>query len=114
MNTNVGSSEKGKVLKNKTEILRPGERMVFVDEGEISNYAFSIHHKEPRWKDRPPLRHGNGTNFSFADGHSEYWKWKDPLTIEYGNRESVDSFQAGNPDLLRVQKGVWGELGYTP
>jgi prepilin-type N-terminal cleavage/methylation domain-containing protein/prepilin-type processing-associated H-X9-DG protein len=114
MNTNVGSSSKGKVLKNKTEILRPGERMVFVDEGRISNFAFAIHHKEATWKDRPPLRHGNGTNFSFADGHSEYWKWKDPLTIKFGNAESVGSHQPNNPDLVRVQKGVWGKLGYTP
>ena len=114
LNTNVGSSSKGKVLKNKTEILRPGERMVFVDEGRISNYAFAIHHKEPTWKDLPPLRHGNGTNFSFADMHCEYWKWKDPLTVKLGNRESVDFHQPGNPDLYRVQKGVWGKLGYTP
>ncbi len=114
MNTNVGSSSKGKVLKNKTEILRPGERMVFVDEGRISNFAVAIHHKEATWKDRPPLRHGNGTNFSFADGHSEYWKWKDPQTIQFGNAESIDDHQPNNPDLVRVQKGVWGKLGYTP
>jgi prepilin-type processing-associated H-X9-DG protein len=114
MNTNPGSSWKGKVLKSKTEILRPGERIVFVDEGRISNFAFAIYYKEPRWRDVPPLRHGNGTNFSFADGHSEYWKWKDPLTTQFGNGENVDSFQLDNPDLMKVQKGVWGELGYTP
>jgi prepilin-type N-terminal cleavage/methylation domain-containing protein/prepilin-type processing-associated H-X9-DG protein len=114
MNTNIGDSWKGKVFKNKTEILRPSERIVFVDEGRISNYAFSIYHKEPRWRDRPPLRHGNGTNFSFADGHSDYWKWKDPLTVKFGNEETVDDRQPGNPDLVKVQKGVWGELGYTP
>jgi prepilin-type N-terminal cleavage/methylation domain-containing protein/prepilin-type processing-associated H-X9-DG protein len=114
MNTNVGGSWKGKVFKNKTEILRPGERIVFVDEGRISNYAFSIYYNEPRWRDRPPLRHGNGTDFSFADGHSEYWKWKDPLTAKFGDGENVDSRQPGNPDLVKVQKGVWGELGFTP
>jgi len=114
MNTNVGGSWKGKVLKNKTEILRPGERIVFIDEGRISNFAFSIYHKEARWRDLPPLRHGNGTNFSFADGHSEYWKWKDPLTTQFGSGENADSHQPGNPDLVRVQKGVWGQLGYTP
>jgi hypothetical protein len=46
--------------------------------------------------------------------HSEYWKWKDPLTTKLGNREGVDPLQPGNPDLLRVQKGVWGKLGYDP
>ena len=114
MNTNVGGSWKGKVLKNKTEILRPSERLVFVDEGRISNFAFSVYYNEPSWRDRPPLRHGNGTNFSFADGHSDYWKWKDSLTVKFGNEENVDSRQPGNPDLVKVQKGMWGKLGYTP
>ncbi len=114
MNTNVGGSWKGKVFKNRTEIARPSERIVFVDEGRISNYAFSVYHEEPRWRDLPPLRHGNGTNLSFADGHSDYWKWKDQLTIELGNGEKVNSRQPGNPDLVKVQKGVWGDLGYTP
>ena len=112
MNTNPGGSWKGKVLKNKTEILRPGERIVFVDEGRITNYAFSIYYNEARWRDLPPLRHGRGTNFSMADGHSEYWKWKDPLTTKFGNGENVDPSQPGNPDLVKVQKGVWGKLGY--
>jgi prepilin-type N-terminal cleavage/methylation domain-containing protein/prepilin-type processing-associated H-X9-DG protein len=114
MNTNPGDSWKGKVLKNKTEILRPGERVVFVDEGRISNYAYSIYYNEARWRDLPPLRHGRGTNFSMADGHSEYWKWKDPLTVKFGNGEDVQPTQPGNPDLVKVQKGVWGKLGYQP
>jgi prepilin-type N-terminal cleavage/methylation domain-containing protein/prepilin-type processing-associated H-X9-DG protein len=115
MNTNPGGSWKGKVLKNKTEILRPGERIVFVDEGRITNFAFSVYYNEPRWRDIPPLQHGNGTNFSLADGHSEYWKWRDPRTTDFGNNVvSTDALQPGNPDLYRVQKGVWGELGYTP
>jgi len=114
MNTNVGSSWKGTVIKNKTQIRRPGERIVFVDEGRISNFAFAIYYYESRWRDMPPLRHGNGTNFSFADMHSEYWKWKDPLTTKIGNMESVDPHQPGNPDLHKIQKGVWGKLGYDP
>ena len=114
MNTNVGGSWKGKVFKNRIEIRRPGERIVFVDEGRISNFAFSVYHNEPRWRDRPPLRHGNGTNFSFADGHSAYWKWKDPLTVKLGDGENVAPDQPGNPDLVQVQRGVWGKLGYRP
>ncbi|MHC4518566.1 MAG: hypothetical protein ACYTAS_08265 [Planctomycetota bacterium] len=60
------------------------------------------------------LRIGDGTNFSFADGHAEYWKWKDPRTIDLGNQiAGTDPRQPGNPDMLKVQKAVWGELGYT-
>jgi len=115
MNTNPGGSWKGTVLKNKMQIRRPAQRVVFVDEGRISNFAFSVYYKQPSWRDRPPLRHGNGTNFSLADGHSEYWKWKDPRTVDYGNQVAgTDARQPGNPDLHRAQKGVWGKLDYTP
>jgi len=114
MNTNPGGSWKGKVLKNRNQIRRPSERMVFVDEGRITNFAFSIVYNEPSWRDLPPLRHGDGTNFSFADGHAEYWKWKDPRTTDLGRQAAgTDLRQPGNPDMQRVQKAVWGKLGYT-
>ena len=49
-----------------------------------------------------------------GNGHSEYFKWKDPRTISYGMLEvGSDPSQTGNPDLHRVQKAVWSELGYT-
>jgi len=114
LNTNKGSDWKGKVLTNRTEITRPGERLVFVDEGRITNFAFSIYYRAPSWRDLPPLRHGSGTNFSFADGHTEYFKWRDPLTVKFGNGENVEASQPGNPDLVKVQRGVWGKLGYQP
>jgi prepilin-type N-terminal cleavage/methylation domain-containing protein/prepilin-type processing-associated H-X9-DG protein len=69
-------------------------------------------------------RHGDGTNFSFADGHSEYWKWKDPRTLDVAKadysiwqnstRNGADSYSYGNEDLHRVQRGVFGKLGYVP
>ena len=61
------------------------------------------------------MRHDNGTSFSFADGHSEYWKWKDPRTVEYATMTvGADPHQPGKPDLYQVQEAVWGKLGYTP
>jgi len=112
MNSNVGGSWKGKVFKNMLEIRWPVKRLVFVDEGKITNFAFSVIYNDPEWRDLPPLRHGDGTNFSFADGHSDYWKWQDPLTIEFGTGEISTVRQPGNPDLIRMQKGMWGKLGY--
>jgi prepilin-type processing-associated H-X9-DG protein len=54
------------------------------------------------------VRHGDGTDFSFADGHSEYWKWLDRRTIEYGQMmPGSNPLQPGNPDLHRTQKAVW-------
>ena len=115
MNTNVGSSWKGEIITNRNRSHRSAERVVFVDEGKISDHAFSVSYNKEAWMDRPPLRHGNGTNFSFADGRSEYWKWTDPRTVQFGNREAgVSGVQSGNPDLVRLQKATWGKLGYVP
>ena len=111
---NTKTPGKGKVFRNRLEIRRPGDRLVFVDEGKITNHAFFVPYYEPEWGDLPPLRHGNGTNFSFADGHTAYWKWQEPLTIELGNEEISRKRQPRNPDLIRMQKGLWGKLGYTP
>jgi len=122
----------GPCVKNRMKIQRPGERIVFLDEGWVTLASWSVPYDKEAWwgstvtqpgilaadnrhKDPPPVRHGDGTNFSFADGHSEYWKWKDHRTVEYGKLEvGADPHQPGNPDLYRVQRGVWGELGYTP
>ena len=110
----IGGVEKEQIIKNRMNIRRPGTRAVFIDEGLLTPCSWTVNYHLERWWDAPPLRHGNGTNFSFADGHSEYWKWKDPRTISYGNGESSVQTQPGNLDLHRVQKAVWGELGYTP
>jgi len=65
---------KGQILKNRMQIRRPGQRAVFVDEGRLSPSSWTVWYDQERWWDHPPIRHGKGTNFSFADGHSEYWK----------------------------------------
>jgi len=122
----------GPRIKNRMQITRPGERAIFLDEGWVTFASWSVPYDREAWwgstvtvagilaadnrhKDPPPVRHGNGTNFSFADGHSEYWKWKDPRTTSYGRLEVGSTpNQPGNPDLHRVQKAVWGKLGYTP
>jgi prepilin-type processing-associated H-X9-DG protein len=35
-----------------------------------------------KWEDLPASYHNNAGSFSFADGHSEVHKWKDPRTAE--------------------------------
>jgi prepilin-type processing-associated H-X9-DG protein len=69
------------------------------------------------WLDEPPIRHGDGGTWSFVDGHSEYWKWKDPRTLTFleyntGIWKGVDF--PDSPDIRKAQMAVWGELGYTP
>lgn len=102
-------------IKKKTQIKRPGERVVYVDEGKTSVQSWTIFYDQESWWDDPPVRHGAGTNFNFADGHSEYWKWDDPRTLQYARKEGgLQAAQADNKDIQRLQRAAWGDLGYTP
>jgi prepilin-type N-terminal cleavage/methylation domain-containing protein/prepilin-type processing-associated H-X9-DG protein len=106
---------KNAVIRNRTQIKHPGDRMVFLGEVPITPGSWGIEDDQERWWDPPPKRHGNGSTFSFADGHSDYWKYrdnrslKDP-TVGYWPSE----VEPGNQDLYKMQRAVWGQLNYTP
>ena len=55
-------------------------------------------------------QYSKGANFSFVDGHAEYWQWTDTRTINYlqddPNWPSTLYVTANNPDLARIQAGV--------
>jgi len=106
--------EANQIIKNRLNIRRPSERAVFIDEGKLTPTSWTVYYDRESWWDAPPIRHGKGNVFSFADGHSEYWKWKDTRTIKLGSGESVSRRQEGNTDLHKMQKAAWGKLGYTP
>ena len=110
-------------IKNRMQIKGPGEKFVFVDEGKWPGSPWGVWHDKPMWWDIPTVRHSDGTNWSFADGHSEYHKWRDRRTMdlaelrfpyEHVNPDYASVSQPGNEDLEWVQRGVWGKLGYTP
>jgi prepilin-type N-terminal cleavage/methylation domain-containing protein/prepilin-type processing-associated H-X9-DG protein len=108
-------------LKRTTDISVPGPayRMVYIDEGWVTPDSFAVHYDTASWWDDPPIRHGDGTTVSMADGHVEHWKWKGTDTIKVGKerqRTHVNDFipttDAGFEDLHQVQKYTWGRLGY--
>ncbi len=113
-------------LTKITQIRGASSQLVFLDEGRLSASSFTVYYYEELWWDQITARHGQGTTFSFADGHSEYWKWEDPRTVEIGMTDYDMAYQTlnfsgnpeygrGNKDLHKVQRGAWGgKLGYTP
>jgi prepilin-type N-terminal cleavage/methylation domain-containing protein/prepilin-type processing-associated H-X9-DG protein len=127
---NVGARVGKTVLwiKNRTELVSPGPayRLVFLDEGRITPDSYATHYLNQRWWDPPFVRHGDGTNVAFADGHSAYWKYKGRKTLETGKLAAVSGLNASNlhqmqpespvdyEDLYKMQKAIWGRLGYTP
>jgi prepilin-type N-terminal cleavage/methylation domain-containing protein/prepilin-type processing-associated H-X9-DG protein len=112
------------IKTRRTQIRNLAQQIVFLDEGRLSPSSWTVWWNNERWWDQITARHGDGTNFSFADGHSEYWKWNDPRTLDVAKadydwwqqtgRTAGGSTQPGNADLHRVQRGCFGKLGYTP
>ena len=114
-------------LQKMTQIRGASSQIVFLDEGRLTASSFTVYYYEELWWDQITARHGDGTTFGFADGHSEHWKWEDRRTVEIGKTdydaadEVLDPpisdiyWSQGNKDLHNVQRGAWGgKLGYTP
>jgi len=106
-------------VKKRTEISVPGPayRIVFLDEGRVTPDSYATHYNNGQWWDPPHVRHGDGTNVSFADGHSAYWKWNAVETIRIGKMANpLHQFRpttdVGRQDLEKMQKAIWGRLGY--
>ncbi len=127
-------------IKRRTEIHNPppAYRMVFIDEGFVTPDSFAVYYSSEKWFDNPPSRHGNGVNLSFADGHSDFYKWKGFWTIEYAKANAftgtstqrkpgedidmtphitdddvvkkVTATDKDCEDLHYIQKGCWGRL----
>jgi len=115
---NGGSFDGGPLVKNLYKIKHPARRIVFLDDfGDDWDAAWAVSWSRSAWWNPIPARHGSGTVVDFADGHSEWWPWKDQRTIDLMTKwdwvDNPGTVQAGNPDLIRVQKAIWGnDLGY--
>jgi prepilin-type N-terminal cleavage/methylation domain-containing protein/prepilin-type processing-associated H-X9-DG protein len=111
-----GCGPGAKLIKKRNEISNPPFRIVFLDDGGTAGSTlggWTCYVTQEEWWDPPPIRHGDGTTFSFADGHSEYWKWKDSRTIKFGmEMRAFSGIQAGNEDIHRSQVGAWGSAAY--
>ncbi len=96
--TNQRDSDYRKCWHKTSQILRPGpsRALVFIDEHEksIQQSTFAINAAgfqlfgtaQWDWISFPATRHNNGCTFTFADGHAEIWRWREPRTIEISRR----------------------------
>jgi prepilin-type processing-associated H-X9-DG protein len=107
------------------QITRPAERFVFLDVGSMKGGAFFIPYSSGInssisliWGDLPPVRHGFGTNFVFADGHTECRKWTDPHTIEatkhgWGGQGWSNAADNSDCDLRWICHATWGSVYFA-
>jgi prepilin-type processing-associated H-X9-DG protein len=112
-----------RIVKVRTQIRTPGDRVVFVDEGFMTPDSYAVYYDTPKdtWWDSPMVRHGDGTDYGFADGHSEHRTWKGRDTVKFGKDQDKHhdnglkpTTDDGKRDVYMVQKLVWGKLGYVP
>lgn len=110
------------IMKQRLQIRRPHERIVFIDEGWAALGSYAVYYDKEKWWDPPPVRHEEGTTVCFADSHTQFWKWKGKETVELFKtagptqlRQHVEPKTVeGKEDLQKMQKAVWGKLGYAP
>ena len=117
--SNGRSVDGSPVWKKRILVPQPAQRLLFIDEGMSSPDAYSVRYTTLQWWDQPTTRHGDGTTFSYTDGHSDYHKWAGSETVKKG-RASVRSHpgiwgpttEEGIADVKWMQTGIWGKLGY--
>jgi prepilin-type N-terminal cleavage/methylation domain-containing protein/prepilin-type processing-associated H-X9-DG protein len=86
----------------------PSAALVFLDESKetIDDGYFAMKSTRTVWQNSPTVRHNQGSTFSFADGHSEYWKFN-RLNIEQNlDAPIVGASGDTTQDYLRVQSSV--------
>lgn len=120
---NIGSAGPGSIsrtITRKSQIKRTAERAVFIDAGQAQRAACFLPYDRfggLTFVYPPPTRHGIGTTFSFADGHAEYKKWKDPHALKVIKEQKWDPTDIDNCDcdLRWYCRAVWGDIpsGYN-
>ncbi|MGE3309252.1 MAG: type II secretion system protein [Limisphaerales bacterium] len=85
MNSNVDWVNPKYPIRKKTgDIVSPSPSgaLVFLDESSktLEDGYFAIQVDNRVWQNDPSDRHSKGANLTFADGHSEIFKWVEPKT----------------------------------
>jgi prepilin-type N-terminal cleavage/methylation domain-containing protein/prepilin-type processing-associated H-X9-DG protein len=99
-------------------IKSPVDMFVFLDEREDSiNDGWYASDPDTRWQivDYPASYHGNAAGYSFADGHSEIHRFKDPRTmpaVKPGALLPLNVNLPNNQDLLWMAQKAAGVASY--
>ncbi len=84
----------------------PSQAFVFLDEHQdsIDDGHFGFAPEGDKWMNLPAMWHNNGCDFSFADGHADILRWRDPRTLAIKTINTVST--PNNLDLKRLQSIV--------
>ena len=106
-----GASPASYLLNSRVSDIRspgPSSAFVFAEEHEnsIDDGHFGFMPEGDEWLNIPAVRH-RGALFSFADGHSECFKWRDADTL---GLTAGFVTTPNNPDLKRVQAALAAKM----
>jgi prepilin-type N-terminal cleavage/methylation domain-containing protein/prepilin-type processing-associated H-X9-DG protein len=81
-----------RIRLRQSEIVSPSATYVFIDEDEktINDGTFFSPESWGTWGDLPAVRHSSASNFSFADGHTESWRWRWPKKQSGSTQNAAD------------------------
>jgi prepilin-type N-terminal cleavage/methylation domain-containing protein len=101
-------------LHQTSQIQSPSKTLTFIDESvntlDDGHFLYTIDTTNfNNWLNIPGWRHQNGTVLTFADHHTEYWKWKSPqpTTTWFGDGSGL-SDPAALEDLNHLQQTAPG------
>jgi prepilin-type N-terminal cleavage/methylation domain-containing protein len=98
-------------LHQTSQIQSPTKTLTFIDEDVLTlddgHFLYSTN--KNNWLNIPGWRHQNGTVLTFADHHTEYWKWKSavPTSTDFDGGGGLTD-PAALEDLLRLQQTAPG------
>ncbi len=95
----------------------PTKAFIFLDEHEnsIENARFTVSViGDWTWIDFPGTRHQNGCVLSFADGHSELWRWREPNTLRIAKMKPWIQGQPAVPNTDRDLGRIFGGVPKVP
>ena len=95
----------------ESQLINPGAAnlWVFIDENPISinDGSFICSPQINQWIDCPASYHNNAGGISFADGHVQIKRWRDPTVLKGWAPPTI---QPGNPSFTRLDPGNPSDL----
>jgi prepilin-type N-terminal cleavage/methylation domain-containing protein len=91
-----------KPVHQTSQIQKPSTALTFLDEdiATIDDGHFLYLATGNEWYNVPSWRHQNGDTLAFADGHTEYWKWRGALPVSFSTATTAAALQ----DIARLQQ----------
>jgi prepilin-type N-terminal cleavage/methylation domain-containing protein/prepilin-type processing-associated H-X9-DG protein len=97
----------------EAQLSRPGPAnlWVFLDENPVSinDGSFICSPQITQWIDCPASYHNNAGGITYADGHAEIKRWRDPTVLKGWAPPTI---QPGNPGFVRLDPGNPSDLGF--